>query len=229
MRRIRIVIADRHPIVLQGIRSVLATQRDFTIVASCSDGASCIEAIRFLVPDVALVDAGLPDVGRQQILALATAAGPGPAVVFFTGNAADCELQRLALNGACVVLSKDSDAEMLLATLRRAVQGQAAASPSTGQANEESRAGEKPLAQLTDRERQIMRLVSEGLSNKEIGRRLNLADGTIKVHLHHIFQKLDISNRTVLAALAISRNELHGAPREPDSPDLLHQHPAGVK
>jgi two-component system nitrate/nitrite response regulator NarL len=59
---------------------------------------------------------------------------------------------------------------------------------------------------LTDRERQIISLVSEGLSNKEIGRRLNIADGTIKVHLHHIFQKLEISNRTLLAALVISNN-----------------------
>ena len=57
---------------------------------------------------------------------------------------------------------------------------------------------------LTQRERQIMRLVSEGLSNKEIGRRLNITDGTIKVHLHHVFQKLEISNRTVLAAVALS-------------------------
>src|SRR6516165_9441008 len=60
---------------------------------------------------------------------------------------------------------------------------------------------------LTDRERQIMRLVSEGLSNKEIARRLNITDGTIKVHLHHIFQKLDVGNRTALAALAISRSD----------------------
>jgi two-component system, NarL family, nitrate/nitrite response regulator NarL len=61
------------------------------------------------------------------------------------------------------------------------------------------------LTVLTERERQIMRLVSEGLSNKEIGRRLNISDGTIKQHLHHIYQKLEISNRTVLAALAISQ------------------------
>ena len=59
---------------------------------------------------------------------------------------------------------------------------------------------------LTDREHQIMRLVSAGLSNKAIGRRLNVSEGTIKVHLHHIYQKLEISNRTVLAALAISQN-----------------------
>ena len=229
MRRIRIVIADRHPIVLQGVRSALATERDFVIVASCSDGPSCIEAIRFLVPDVVLVDAALPDVSRQQILAPAKAAGPGPAVVFFSGVTADSELKRLASDGACIVLSKDSNAEMLVATLRKAAQGHAAASPNAWQANDEARPDEKPLTQLTDRERQIMRLVSEGLSNKEIGRRLNLADGTIKVHLHHIFQKLDISNRTVLAALAISRNELHFASCEMDAPELLPQDPASVK
>ena len=68
-----------------------------------------------------------------------------------------------------------------------------------------------------------MRLVSEGLSNKEIGRRLNITDGTIKVHLHHIFQKLEISNRTVLAALAISQSDRAGSPEDkpalPISPD----------
>lgn len=229
MRRTRIVIADRHPIVLQGVRSVLATQRDFAIVASCSDGASCIEATRFLMPDVVLVDAALSFVSRQQLLAPANAAGPAPAVIFFAGTATDCELQRLASDGTCIVLSKDSDAEMLVATLRKAAQGQAAASPNAWLANDEARPDEKPLTQLTDRERQIMRLVSEGLSNKEIGRRLNLADGTIKVHLHHIFQKLDISNRTVLAALAISRNELHAASGEMDAADLLRQDPAAVK
>jgi two-component system nitrate/nitrite response regulator NarL len=72
------------------------------------------------------------------------------------------------------------------------------------------------LAVLTDRERQIMSLVSEGLSNKQIGRRLNIADGTIKVHLHHIFQKLEISNRTALAALAISQND-RGTPVKSES------------
>jgi two-component system nitrate/nitrite response regulator NarL len=65
---------------------------------------------------------------------------------------------------------------------------------------------ENELTVLTDRERQIISLVSEGLSNKEIGRRLNIADGTIKVHLHHIFRKLEISNRTLLAALVISNS-----------------------
>ena len=76
------------------------------------------------------------------------------------------------------------------------------------------------LTVLTDRERQIMSLVSEGLSNKEIGRRLNIADGTIKVHLHHIYQKLEISNRTVLAALAILHNDSAGVPPGNQAPRI---------
>jgi two-component system nitrate/nitrite response regulator NarL len=79
---------------------------------------------------------------------------------------------------------------------------------------EQSAIAENALTTLTDRERQIMRLVSEGLSNKEIGRRLNITDGTIKVHLHHIFQKLEINNRTVLAALAISQNDRANPPED---------------
>jgi two-component system, NarL family, nitrate/nitrite response regulator NarL len=229
MRRIRVVIADRHPIVLQGISSVLATQHDFVIVASCGDTASCIEAIRLLVPDIALVDVAMPDISQPDLLALANAAGQGIRVIFFAATADDRELQRLAADGACAVLRKDAKPEMLVATLRKVAQSQglASRSPSTGgEAREELRAGEeKSLTQLTDRERQIMRLVSEGLSNKEIGRRLNIADGTIKVHLHHIFQKLDISNRTVLAALAISQNGQHAAPRELDPSDLLQRDP----
>lgn len=231
MRRIRIVIADRHPVFLQGISSVFATQRDFAIVASCSDGASCIEAIQFHVPDIALVDAEMPDMRELEILALANSAGLGSRVIFFT-TADHAELQRLAAEGACAVLTKEAKPEVLVKTLRQIVesQGLAPLSRSIEEVNGGARVGEEmSLAQLTERERQIMRLVSEGLSNKEIGRRLNLADGTIKVHLHHIFQKLDISNRTVLAALAISRDELHAAPREFDPPGPLQRDRASAK
>jgi two-component system nitrate/nitrite response regulator NarL len=79
---------------------------------------------------------------------------------------------------------------------------------------EQSAITQNALTTLTDREHQIMRLVSEGLSNKEIGRRLNITDGTIKVHLHNIFQKLEINNRTVLATLAISNDDRASDPEQ---------------
>jgi two-component system, NarL family, nitrate/nitrite response regulator NarL len=229
MRRIRVVIADRHPIVLQGISSVLAAQRDFAIVAACGDTASCIGAIRLLVPDIALVDIAMPSISRPDILAIANTAGQGTRVIFFAEKAGDQRLQTLAAGRACLALTRDAEPEMLVATLRKVAEGPAAPrSPCRGgERRGESRTGEeKPPTQLTDRERQIMRLVSEGLSNKEIGRFLNITDGTIKVHLHHIFQKLDISNRTVLAALAISQNGQHAAARELDPSGLLQQDPA---
>ncbi|MFC7700471.1 MULTISPECIES: response regulator transcription factor [Bradyrhizobium] len=227
MRRIRVVIADRHPIVLQGISSVLAAQRDFAIVAACGDIASCIGAIRLLVPDIALVDIAMPSISRPDILAIANTAGQGTRVIFFAEKAGDQRLQTLAAGRACLVLTRDAEPEMLVATLRKVAerQGPASRSPCTGgEVRGASHTGEeKAPTQLTDRERQIMRLVSEGLSNKEIGRFLSITDGTIKVHLHHIFQKLDISNRTVLAAFAISQNGKHAAARELVSSGLLQQ------
>lgn len=232
MRRIRIVIADRHPIVLQGISSVLSTQYDLAIVASCRDAASCTEAIRLLVPDVALVDAAILGIGLPDLLAVANTAGQGTRVVLFADAARVRELQGSVADGSCVVLTKDAKLETLIATLRKVAQNQrlVSRSASPGEAGEEPHAGEeKSLTQLTGRERQIMRLVSEGLSNKEIGRCLNITDGTIKVHLHHIFQKLDISNRTVLAALAISRSELNLEVREVDAPGLLQGDSASAK
>jgi two-component system nitrate/nitrite response regulator NarL len=116
-----------------------------------------------------------------------------------------------AAAGAYGVIPKDVTPEILLQSLRQVADGQRLLPlPFSDQAVSRERGSvaiaENALTVLTDRERQIMALVSEGLSNKEIGRRLNIADGTIKVHLHHIFQKLEISNRTVLAALAISHN-----------------------
>jgi two-component system nitrate/nitrite response regulator NarL len=94
--------------------------------------------------------------------------------------------------------------------LRQVAYGQGRASSADQAAAREQKnigVAENGPSLLTDRERQIMTLVSDGLSNKEIARRLNIADGTIKVHLHHIFRKLEVSNRTVLAALALSLND----------------------
>jgi two-component system, NarL family, nitrate/nitrite response regulator NarL len=136
-------------------------------------------------------------------------------LVFFTGFAEDRELVELSAAGAYGVILKDVALEKILQALRQVADGRRLsplpllkqAGPSRQGANVED-----VLMVLTDRERQIMRLVSEGLSNKEIGRRLNIVDGTIKVHLHNIFQKLEITNRTVLAALAISKIDSAGLP-----------------
>jgi two-component system nitrate/nitrite response regulator NarL len=210
MQCISVVIADRHPVVLLGLTNLLGPENGFKVVASCSDGTSCLEAIRNLLPDIAIFDISMPGLTGLEILAVANSESLPTRLVFFTASIEDRELVESAVEGAYGVIPKDVAPDILVQSLRQVAEGQRLLPlPSSGQTETQARGSiaiaESVLTVLTDRERQIMGLVSEGLSNKEIGRRLNIADGTIKVHLHHIFQKLEISNRTVLAALAISQ------------------------
>lgn len=217
MRCTTVVIADRHPVVLQGLRNVLGAQYGFKVIACCTDGTSCIEAIRSLVPDIAILDVSMPDLTGLEILAIANSENLSTRLVFFTASSADRELIIAAAAGAYGVILKDAAPEALVQSLRQVADGQrllplpSSDRPvSSGQRN--SAIAENVLKVLTHREREIMPLVSEGLSNKAIARRLNISHGTIKVHLHHIYQKLEINNRTVLAALAISHNDRAGVP-----------------
>jgi two-component system nitrate/nitrite response regulator NarL len=203
------VIADRYPVVLRGLSNVLGAEADFEIVASCGDAASCIEAIRALAPDIAILDPTMPGLIALKNSSVANPDGRSTRVVFFVPAEGYELILSSAFDGFSVV-PKEALPETLVRALLQIASGQTIVpqssmdrvTPEVNGVNSES-----ALAVLTDRERQIMRLVSEGLSNKEIGRRLNIADGTIKVHLHHIFQKLEISNRTALAALVISQHD----------------------
>src|SRR5262245_5537172 len=208
MRCTRLAIADRHPVVLQGLMSILTPQHDFEIVASCSDGASCVEAIRNLAPDVVLLEESLPCVTGAEILAIINAERLSTRLVFFAGSIEHGDLAAAIAAGDCSVISRHASPEILVQCLKLVADGGSLVprpSPGLVPAGREGNfaIAENGLAALTDREREIMRLVSEGLSNKAIARRLNISQGTIKVHLHHIYQKLEINNRTVLAALAI--------------------------
>jgi two-component system nitrate/nitrite response regulator NarL len=210
MGSVSVLIADRQPVVLQGLARVLEMQSDFHVVAHCTDGVSCIEAIRKLNPHIAVLGTSMPGLTALEILAIVKSESLSTRLVFFTGSLEQHEVLTSA-DGAHGVILKDVTPEVLLASIHQIARGHKLPSASTEQAQALQRSKtalrQKVLSLLTERERQIMRLVSEGLSNKAIGRRLNIADGTIKVHLHNIFQKLEINNRTLLAALAVSQNE----------------------
>jgi two-component system, NarL family, nitrate/nitrite response regulator NarL len=223
MRCTSVIIADRQPVVLHGLKKLLE-ESDFNVVACCSDSVSCIKAIRTLAPNIAILGTSMPGLSALEILAIVNSESLSLStrLVFFTGSAEQRELLKSA--GATVIL-KDVPSEILLQSLRQ-IACATRPRPTTEQAQALERSNiartEKVLAALTERERQIMRLVSEGLSNKAIGRRLNIADGTIKVHLHNIYEKLEIKNyqkkleinhRTLLAALAISLNDRREARR----------------
>ena len=207
MRSTRVVIASQHPLILLGLSRILEAQRDFRIVAHCGDGVSCIKATQDHVPDIAILDVSMPD---TALVAIACSKNRPTRIVLFTAPAEEGSVHVLADVGAHAVLRKDIDPETLVQSMRQVVDGQRLIQLSSSDqrvVRKQSASAEKALMALTEREREIMRLVSEGLSNKEIGRRLKVTDGTIKVHLHHIFQKLQVYNRTALTALAISQSE----------------------
>jgi two-component system, NarL family, nitrate/nitrite response regulator NarL len=202
MEYFRILIAHPHPVIVRGLSSVIDPQRDFKIVARCADAESCIDAIHQYKPHIVLAGLEMLGVGLRTILDAASS--EGCRVVLFGASVEEHELQALTGSGIYAVLPQSVDPDIMVQLLRQ-VAGGLQLRPIDHAATEA--VAEKAAPALTDRERQIMRLVSEGLSNKEIGRRLNLTDGTIKVHLHHIFQKLEVSNRTALAAFAMSRED----------------------
>jgi two-component system, NarL family, nitrate/nitrite response regulator NarL len=216
MRRNSVVIADRHPVVLQGLTRVLETQPDFTVVACCNDGTSCIEAMRSLMPDIAILDISMSGLTGLEILAIASSENLSTRLVFFTASIESHELAMSAVGGAYSVILKDAAPEILVQSLRQVADGQRLlpllSFDQAPRLQTKIAISDSALTVLTDRERQIMHLVAEGLSNKAIGRRLNIADGTIKQHLHHIYQKLEIDNRTALAAIAISHFDRGGGP-----------------
>jgi RNA polymerase sigma factor (sigma-70 family) len=214
MRCIKLVIADRHPVVVCGLTSLLSAENDFKVVASCYDGKKCIQAIRNLWPDIALLDIFMPGLSGLDILATATSEHLPTRIVFLTGSPENRDLITAAARGAYGVVLKEAAPDVLVRCLRQVAAGRRLV-PLT---SSESRRGqelsigkistENLLTVLTERERQIIHLVSEGWSNKEVGRQLNISDGTIKVHLHHIYRKLAISNRTALAALVFSQPDV---------------------
>jgi two-component system, NarL family, nitrate/nitrite response regulator NarL len=208
MRIITVVAADRYPVVLLGLSKMFEAHSDFKIIASCNDGPSCLKAIRNLAPNIAILDGSMPGVSRAKLLSIVNAKNPSTRFVLFSSSEADRELVISAGADAVSFISKDVAPQILVQYLRQLAGGRRVMSAADRALfREQSAITDNALAVLTYRERQIMRLVSEGLSNKEISRRLNISNGTIKVHLHHVFQKLEISNRTELAAIAISQDD----------------------
>jgi two-component system nitrate/nitrite response regulator NarL len=202
-----VVIVDRNPTFLRGLASVLQAERDFAVVASCQNEAECIAAVRALSPSLALLDLSASDLSGLQVLAAVRTEAFPTRVVFLSSSATAADAARVFSMGASGVLPKEGAPQSLVRWLRQVMSGQLLVPLAVGNARMSRLRGasEEQVIALTARERQIMELVSTGLSNREVGERLHISEGTIKVHLHHIFQKLSIRNRTTLANLGRMR------------------------
>ena len=203
-----IVVADDHPIVLHGVADLLKSERDLRIVAVCRDGLSAISAIRERRPDLAVLDIAMPGKSGLEVLTAIAAEGAATKVIFLTATATDSQILGAIARGVSGIILKDTAPHDLIACVREVAAGKTWLPPeivSTALERETGRRLQRGLIEsLTDREREVMRLVAEGLSNKEVARRLKISEGTTKIHLHKIYEKLGIANRTALAAVAIA-------------------------
>ncbi len=206
---ISIVLADDHPVVLQGMASILRSQPDINVVALCEDGIAAAKAIRLFVPDIAVLDISMPGLNGLDVLSGITSDGLATKVIFLSATATDGQiLTAIITRGAKGIMLKDIAPESLANCVRQVAKGRQWFPADVVDAAMEREMGRrvqsKQLVQtLTPRERQVVVSLCEGKSNKMIARQLNLTEGTVKVHLSNIYNKLGVANRTALTALTI--------------------------
>lgn len=213
--RIRLLLADDHLMVRQGLRAILETESDIEVVGEASDGHKALEAAQDLLPDVVLMDIKMGDWDGVTATRRIRSAVPSTRVIVLTNYDED-ELVFSAIRaGASGYLLKEVQADQLVNAVRTVAQGYTLVYPSVAKrvldefARHEPRpgaqvpdAGELALADLTARERQILRLIAHGRSNKDIGATLGITERTVKTHVSNIFAKLQLSDRTQAAIFA---------------------------
>jgi DNA-binding NarL/FixJ family response regulator len=210
---LRIIVADDQEVVRAGFATLLGTQPDFTVVATAQDGATAVRVNRELRPDLVLMDVRMPGIGgiqaTREILAN-PCEGSGPRVIMLTTFDLDEYVFDALDAGASGFLLKDMAAESLFEAVRVVAAGEALLAPKVTRrligefTRLRPRAGHAraPLALLTPRETQILRLIAEGLSNVEMATRLVVSTETIKTHVSRILNKLDVRDRVQAVILA---------------------------
>ncbi|RSS37757.1 response regulator transcription factor [Streptomyces sp. WAC08241] len=201
---VRLLLADDHPVVRAGLRAVLDTEPDFTVVAEAATAERAVELAADRDVDVVLMDlqfgAGMH--GSEATAAI-TAAPGGPKVLVLTTYDTDADILAAVEAGASGYLLKDAPPEELAAAVRTAAAGQSALAPAV--AHRLMDRMRTPAEALTKRELEVLQLVGEGLSNAQISKALFLSQATVKSHLVHVFAKLGVDSRTAAVAAATAR------------------------
>lgn len=197
-----VLIADDHPILLSGLKALIDADPDFNVVATAADGATALEKVRQIEPDVAVLDLNMPLRTGLDVLTQITASGLGTSVVVLAATASDDDIHRLVTAGAKGLVLKESAPQLLIACLRAVAAGHVWFSEEVpaivSRQGEQKRLWRERFESLTEREIEVVRLANAGASNKEIAYALQLVEGTVKVHLNNIFRKLHVSTRAEL-------------------------------
>jgi len=197
---IRVAIADDHPVVLEGLASILARTPDVEILSRDLDGHAALEAIREKAPDVAVLDAVMPGRSGIEILEFVREQGLPTRVVLLAGELGSEDLTESIRLGVDGILMKDEASTVLLDCVKAvAAGGRWVSVQLVERALNIAANGNSSDGGLTPRESEIAEGVASGLQNKEIAEKLGIADGTVRIHVHNIFKKLGIQNRVELA------------------------------
>jgi two-component system, NarL family, response regulator len=199
--RIRVLSADDHPVVRNGIAAMIANEPDIEVVAQARDGAEAVALFEAHAPDVVLMDLRMPTLDGVSAIRAIRAIDPDARVVALTTFDGDTDIHRALSAGACAYLLKDALVGDLVAAIRSAVAGRRLIPPAVA-----SRLAEfTPRVELTAREQEVLQLVADGLRNKEIARVIGRSNETVKDHMQSILQKLGARDRTQAVTLALQR------------------------
>jgi NarL family two-component system response regulator LiaR len=205
--RIRILLVDDHAIVRKGLRALLSTEGDLEVVGEASNGVEALTAARLLAPDVILMDLMMPEMDGIEATRQIKVALPGAHVLVLTSFAADDKVFPAIKAGALGYLLKDSGPEELLKAIRGVYRGEPSLEPSIARKLllELSQPAKAPptVDPLTERELEVLRLIAQGLSNKDIAEQLVVAEWTVRTHVSNILSKLHLASRTQAALYAL--------------------------
>jgi two-component system, NarL family, nitrate/nitrite response regulator NarL len=209
-RRVRIYVADDHPLYREGVVRAIKERPDFELVGEAGDGKQALSDIERLKPDVAVLDVKMPGVDGIRVLNAVERDGIETRVVFLSAYLDSAVVYRALAAGAAGYLSKDSNRQSICDAVAAVARGDAVFAPEIqgGIAREIRMRENDGRPTLTPREREILNLTAEGCTAPEIGRRLYLSPTTVKTHLQHLYEKLGVSDRAAAVAEAMRRGLL---------------------
>lgn len=214
VKRICVLIVDDHAIVRQGLRTFLELQEDITVVGEAANGRVAVEMAGRLRPDVVLMDLVMPEMDGITATRQLRMTCPTAQVIALTSFSEDDRIVPVIQAGACSYVLKDISPDELIEVVRAASRGEARLHPDIARKlmNQVARppAPAKPASDLTEREIEVVRLVANGMSNREIADTLVISEKTVKTHVSSILSKLNLEDRTQLAIYALK----HGLAEE---------------
>jgi DNA-binding NarL/FixJ family response regulator len=205
VKQIRIVIADDHPVVREGLGALVSSQQDMKIVSEAANGRQAVQQFLLHRPDVLLLDLRMPEMNGMETIQAILEKAPNAKIIVLSTYDGDEDVYRALQAGAKAYLLKDSPRAQLLESIRGVYSGQLSIPSAIGA----KLAASMRTPKLTKRERDITRLLVDGKSNKEIGATLGVTEGTVKVHTGHIFKKLGAAGRTEAIRIALERGIVH--------------------